>query len=148
MINAPRSWSIEDEYKDVQTVNMWKEMKEAAEAENEPKWKEDGKKGESARARDYTPFEPWLPETDIRDAGIQLYARDHARTPMQWDASPQAGFSTNEKTWMRVMDSYVDINAAAQVCNVRFSQLDSRLHGRWPSNRSTTKPRRTPSTAI
>ena len=40
--------------------------------------------------------------------GIQLTARDHSRTPMQWDASPHAGFSTNAdaKPWMRVMDSY------------------------------------------
>lgn len=34
---------------------------------------------------------------------------------MQWDSSPQAGFSSNKDTWMRVMDSYVDINAASQV---------------------------------
>lgn len=37
---------------------------------------------------------------------------------MQWDDSPQAGFSTNPDTWMRVMDSYTEINAASQV---RFS---------------------------
>lgn len=53
--------------------------------------------------------------TTFAPTGIRLCARDHARTPMQWDSSPQAGFSTNENTWMRVMDSYVDINAAAQV---------------------------------
>lgn len=49
--------------------------------------------------------------------GIQLTARDHARTPMQWDASANAGFSTKSdaKTWMRVMDSYREgLNVADQ----------------------------------
>ena len=50
-------------------------------------------------------------------AGIQLTARDHSRTPMQWDSSPNAGFSTNAhaRPWMRVMDSYREgLNVADQ----------------------------------
>ncbi|MCQ4087583.1 alpha-glucosidase [Saccharibacillus sp. JS10] len=39
--------------------------------------------------------------------------RDHARTPMQWDESPQAGFTTGEP-WMPVNDNHREINVAAQ----------------------------------
>lgn len=46
--------------------------------------------------------------------GIQLVARDHARCPMQWTNGPQAGFSTQPNTWMKVMDSYTDINVEEQ----------------------------------
>lgn len=43
-------------------------------------------------------------------------ARDHARTPMQWDASPNAGFCPAEVTpWMRVIDDYKTVNTTAQV---------------------------------
>lgn len=38
--------------------------------------------------------------------------RDHARTPMQWDTSKNAGFSTNDSTWLKVNPSYVKINAS------------------------------------
>jgi oligo-1,6-glucosidase len=49
---------------------------------------------------------------------IQLKARDHSRTPMQWDASPNAGFCGEDvKPWMRVNDDYPRINAAAQLNN-------------------------------
>lgn len=34
---------------------------------------------------------------------------------MQWDASPQAGFTTGSNPWMRVNDNYTAVNAAAQV---------------------------------
>lgn len=84
MINMPKDWSL-DEYKDVSTINMVAELRE---------------------------HQAHLLE--LGRAGIQLVARDHARTPMHWDSSPQAGFSTNEKTWMKVMDSYLDINAEDQ----------------------------------
>lgn len=33
---------------------------------------------------------------------------------MQWDSSPQAGFTTSSTPWMRVNDNYAAINAAAQ----------------------------------
>ena len=45
----------------------------------------------------------------------QKKSRDNARTPMQWDASPQAGFTTSNEPWMRVNDNYEEINAAAQI---------------------------------
>ena len=41
--------------------------------------------------------------------------RDGERTPMQWDAStPQAGFSTNAKTWLPVPASYTTINVKSE----------------------------------
>jgi oligo-1,6-glucosidase len=49
---------------------------------------------------------------------IQLKARDHTRTPMQWDASPNAGFCKGSvKPWMRVNDDYPRVNASAQLNN-------------------------------
>ncbi|WP_100374269.1 glycoside hydrolase family 13 protein [Bacillus sp. FJAT-45037] len=40
--------------------------------------------------------------------------RDNSRTPMQWDASINAGFSTSESTWLGVNPNFVDINVARQ----------------------------------
>ena len=48
--------------------------------------------------------------------GIQEVGRDHARTPMQWSASANAGFTKDGvKPWMRVHDDYATINVASQV---------------------------------
>jgi oligo-1,6-glucosidase len=41
-------------------------------------------------------------------------SRDQARTPVQWDASPNAGFSAGTP-WIAVNPDYVEVNAAAQV---------------------------------
>lgn len=38
--------------------------------------------------------------------------RDEVRTPMQWDATKNAGFSSAEKTWLPVHENYSQINAA------------------------------------
>jgi oligo-1,6-glucosidase len=45
---------------------------------------------------------------------LRAMSRDNARTPMQWDDSPHAGFSTSEP-WLPVNPNYKEINAAAQV---------------------------------
>ena len=45
---------------------------------------------------------------------VQVMSRDHARTPMQWDDSAQAGFTTGTP-WLAVNPNHVEINAAAQV---------------------------------
>lgn len=41
-------------------------------------------------------------------------ARDNARTPVQWSAEKNAGFTTADTPWMNVNPNYVDINVAQQ----------------------------------
>ena len=45
---------------------------------------------------------------------IQQRSRDNGRTPMQWDGTAHAGFTTGTP-WIGVVDNYPTINAAAQV---------------------------------
>jgi oligo-1,6-glucosidase len=45
---------------------------------------------------------------------IQKMSRDQARTPVQWDASPHAGFTTGTP-WIAVNPDHPEVNAAAQV---------------------------------
>ncbi|WP_068783488.1 glycoside hydrolase family 13 protein [Paenibacillus phocaensis] len=45
---------------------------------------------------------------------LNYKSRDNARTPMQWDASKNAGF-TNGEPWIEVNPNYLSINAATQV---------------------------------
>ena len=40
--------------------------------------------------------------------------RDNARTPMQWDSSPEAGFTTGTHPWLAVNPNYKQINAAQE----------------------------------
>ena len=49
-------------------------------------------------------------------AACRRYSRDNARTPLQWDASEQAGFSSVEP-WLPVHDDYA-------VCNVAVQEAD------------------------
>ena len=47
---------------------------------------------------------------------LSLKARDHGRLPMQWDGSPNAGFTTAEaRPWMTINKDHVDWNVASQV---------------------------------
>ncbi|WP_380166961.1 alpha-glucosidase [Jannaschia sp. R86511] len=52
---------------------------------------------------------------DLADvmAAIRHSGRDNARTPVQWDASPHAGFTTGTP-WLAVNPDHVDWNVAAQ----------------------------------
>lgn len=44
---------------------------------------------------------------------LKHYARDHARTPMQWSAQKNAGFTTGTP-WMKVNENYKEINVQSQ----------------------------------
>ena len=45
---------------------------------------------------------------------LRVHSRDNSRTPMQWDASENGGFSTAEP-WISMNPNHVRINAASQV---------------------------------
>lgn len=81
MTNAP--YEIED-YRDIETLNMYKERLAAG----------------------YT-------KEEIMHS-LHVKSRDNARTPMQWDLSANAGFTTGEP-WIKVNPNYTTINAASQV---------------------------------
>jgi oligo-1,6-glucosidase len=46
--------------------------------------------------------------------GLAKMSRDNARTPMQWDAGPNAGFTTGDP-WLPANPNYTWLNAAAQI---------------------------------
>ena len=87
MANVPLDW-VPAELKDAWSIQYWDEM---------------------------TSRHPHDAELHRRArAGLQLCARDNARTPMQWDASEHAGFTTGAP-WMRVNDNYREINVASEL---------------------------------
>jgi oligo-1,6-glucosidase len=55
-------------------------------------------------------------DADAAMAGIARMSRDNARTPMQWDASLNAGFTTGTP-WIGVNPNHVEINAEAAVAD-------------------------------
>ncbi|KAI0163953.1 alpha-glucosidase [Xylariaceae sp. FL1272] len=88
MRNIPDSWSMK-QYKDIETQRYW----QAAKKQYANNW----------RKQDYA------------RKLIGLKARDHTRTPMQWDNSANAGFcSEDTKPWMRVNDDYPLVNVERQ----------------------------------
>ena len=70
-----------EDYRDIETLNFYREIT---------------KKG--------------LPKEKIMEA-IHRVSRDNARTPMQWDDSPYAGFTT-ATPWIKVNPNYPEINVA------------------------------------
>ena len=90
MRNVPRSWDPEKDYKDIEAINFWKKSKALY--------------GDT-------------PEKMAEAKTILMRkARDHARTPMQWSAEPNAGFcAEGVKPWMRVNDDYKEFNAEKQL---------------------------------
>ncbi|PWZ03708.1 putative maltase [Testicularia cyperi] len=89
MTNVPSTWGIE-EYLDVNSINYYALVKE--------KTKGDAKALAEALA------------------GINQLGRDNARTPVQWSAAENGGFSKTPSTkpWMRTNDNYTTINVEAQ----------------------------------
>lgn len=84
----PRDWPI-DEYKDIEGLGYYSEVAKAT--NNDPKALAEVVKN------------------------LSILGRDNARTPMQWDGSPHAGFTdAPDGPWMRVNDNYTEINVARQ----------------------------------
>jgi len=115
MVNAPESWPI-SEYKDIESSNYY------------------------SAVRDQTSGDPAALQRVKR--ALQHMARDHARLPMQWDNSLNAGFTKASNTWMRVHDDYQDINVKdqlldpdsifsfwKQILRVRKEHADVFVHG-------------------
>jgi oligo-1,6-glucosidase len=48
---------------------------------------------------------------------LRKTSRDHSRTPMQWDDSPNAGFTTAAEAWFSVNPNYKEINAERAVAD-------------------------------
>jgi oligo-1,6-glucosidase len=44
-------------------------------------------------------------------------SRDHSRTPMQWEDSPNGGFTTAAKPWLTVNPNYREVNARQQLAD-------------------------------
>jgi alpha-glucosidase len=55
--------------------------------------------------------DPW----EKREPGLG-FGRDPQRTPMQWNASPGAGFS-DVATWLPIADDYPRVNVASERCD-------------------------------
>ncbi|ODQ82673.1 glycoside hydrolase family 13 protein [Babjeviella inositovora NRRL Y-12698] len=87
MTNFSRDWDISD-YQDIDSTNYYKQFK--------------AKHGDDEKAM-----------AEMMD-NLALVARDHARTPVQWDDSANAGFTTG-KPWMKINDNYREINVKSQV---------------------------------
>ena len=58
---------------------------------------------------------------------IQAKSRDNSRTPMQWDASENAGFSTGT-SWLKVGKSYKDINVEKEMDDPIFTFYKELIH--------------------
>lgn len=76
------------DYRDVETLNVWKEVEE--------------KNG----------------DLEGLMKAIHWQGRDNARTPVQWDNSDNAGFSSDQP-WIKVNPNYESINARSQEMNPR-----------------------------
>ncbi|KAJ6031401.1 hypothetical protein N7540_002133 [Penicillium herquei] len=118
MRNVPTSWGIE-EYRDLDCLNHWHRIvKERA----------DDTEAHASALAEY-----------------QKKSRDNARTPVQWSAAPNGGFTGPDvKPWMSVNPDFVTINAEAQVndphstynywatvLGLRKKYLDIFVYGDW-----------------
>ena len=69
--------------------------------------------------------------------GMARTSRDHARTPMQWSAKPNGGFTTAEKAWLAVNPNHAKINAEAALADPapRADQVGPDLDGEHRAGR-------------
>ena len=87
-VNMPKGWGMQ-KYKDIEVLNHWQEI---------VKKYPDDKQVHAETKREY-----WLK------------SRDNARTPMQWDDSPNAGFCPEGvRPWIDVHEDFREWNAAKQ----------------------------------
>ncbi len=68
---------------------------------------------DSATINKFELLEQWGFEKDRIDTVMATHSRDNGRTPMQWDDSPNGGFTTGTP-WLVVNENYKEINVAAQ----------------------------------
>ncbi len=66
----------------------------------------------SSRSQYETALENGLSESEAMEC-VYRFSRDNARTPMQWDASDNAGFTTG-KPWLPVHEDYKEQNAESE----------------------------------
>jgi oligo-1,6-glucosidase len=59
--------------------------------------------------------EEGIPQEKIMES-IYVKGRDNSRTPMQWNSTPNAGFSAGTP-WMKVNPNYTEINAEKELAN-------------------------------
>ncbi|WP_108651528.1 alpha-glucosidase [Dongshaea marina] len=71
------------EFRDIQMINYYREQRELGKSKEE-----------------------LLP-------GLLYKGRDNSRTPMQWDSSKNAGFSSSDNTWIKINPNYPAINVDA-----------------------------------
>ena len=100
----PKSWDI-DEYKDIESINFWKKSKELY--GNNPK-----KLAEQRKI-------------------LEKKARDHARTPMQWNGGTNAGFcESGVQPWMRVNGkSFSDLSSFLRLLLSQQDTLEEQIAG-------------------
>lgn len=114
MRNFPKSWDPLKDYKDIEAVNFWKKSLDLYGGDPE----------ELAKQRKV----------------LERKARDHARTPMQWNAGPNAGFADEGvRPWMRVNDDYREVNAEKQRLDDSEGLNVLQFWQRGLSNRKTHK---------
>ena len=54
---------------------------------------------------------------------VYLRSRDNSRTPMQWDTSKNAGFSSSGQTWLKANPNYLSINAGQNAVLTFYKEL-------------------------